>query len=84
LKPAGRFRPWAGAALAKAFLAQFERVALLLEQRPELGTPATGQRRIFPFRRFPYSIIYRAAPEGLRILVVGHQHRRPNYWRDRK
>jgi hypothetical protein len=38
---------------------------------------------MFPFRRFPYSIVYRGVPEGLRILVVGHQHRRPSYWRGR-
>ena len=77
------YKERAGAALALAFLAEFERVAKLLVQNPELGTPASGPRRIYPFQRFPYSVVYRAAPEGLRILVIGHQHRRPNYWRGR-
>ena len=73
----------AGAALAKAFLDEFERVAELLVKYPEFGTPADGGLRTYPFRRFPYSIVYRPTSDGIRILVVGHQHRRPNYWRSR-
>ena len=73
----------AGAALARTFLSEFERVATLLMQNPNLGTPAEGPYRIYPLRRFPYSVVYRSANEGLRILVVGHQHRRPSYWRGR-
>jgi toxin ParE1/3/4 len=73
----------AGAALARTFLSEFERVATLLVQSPHLGTPASGPFRIYPLRRFPYSVVYRSANEGLRILVVAHQHRRPSYWRGR-
>ena len=73
----------AGAALARTFLSEFERVATLLMQNPNLGTPADGPYRIYPLRRFPYSVVYRSANEVLRILVVGHQHRRPSYWRGR-
>ena len=77
------YKEHAGLVLANAFLAEFERVAKLLVQLPELGTPTASGLRIHPFRRFPYSVVYRATPEGPRILVVGHQHRRPNYWRGR-
>jgi len=72
----------AGAALARTFLSEFERVVALLIQNPNLGTPASGPFRIHPLRRFPYSVVYRSANEGLRILVA-HQHRRPSYWRGR-
>ena len=70
-------------ALASAFLAEFTRVAGLLVGNPSLGTPTNGALRVHPMRRFPYSLVYRTAPEGVRILVVGHQHRRPGYWRGR-
>jgi plasmid stabilization system protein ParE len=76
------YKEQAGFALAAAFLAEFERVAKLLVKNPEIGTPEK-ELRIHPFRRFPYSVVYRVLPEGIRILVVGHQNRRPKYWRSR-
>ena len=58
-------------------LIEFERICELLSANPELGIPTQGQRRRFPLHGFPYSIIYRPAPDGLRILVVRHQSRDP-------
>ena len=72
-----------GGSLAKAFLDEFERVAELLVRNPQFGTPAHDGLRTYPFRRFPYSMVYRPTSQGIRILVIGHQHRRPNYWRSR-
>jgi hypothetical protein len=34
-------------------------------------------------RRFPYSLIYAALVDEIRILAVAHHSRRPGYWRDR-
>ncbi len=73
----------AGRALANAFLSEVGRAANLLGQTPSIGKPMRGGLRVHPLRRFPYSLVYRALPEGVLILVVGHQHRRPNYWRGR-
>jgi plasmid stabilization system protein ParE len=78
------YREQGGIGLARAFLLEFERVATLLVSNSGFGTPTTGGRRSFPLRRFPYSLIYRSTGEGIRILVVGHQHRRPAYWSGRK
>ena len=77
------YREQGGNQLANAFLAEFERVAVLLCVNTGFGTPAGGKRRSYPLRRFPYSLIYRDTPVGLRILVVGHQHRKPGYWVNR-
>ena len=73
----------AGRNIALAFLAEFERLAELLASNPGLGTPARDGLRIHPMRRFPYSLVYRGAALGIRILVVAHQHRQPEYWRGR-
>ena len=77
------YKQQAGVALASAFLAEFGRVAGLLVSNPGLGTPTIGELRVHPMRRFPYSLAYRAVGQSERILVVGHQHRRPGYWRER-
>jgi hypothetical protein len=33
--------------------------------------------------RFPYLVIYAPLPDELLVLAVGHQHRKPGYWRER-
>ena len=73
------YRDQGGIGVARAFLVEFERVGELLVLNPGFGTPTTGGRRSFPLRRFPYSLIYRSTGKVIRILVVGHQHRRPGY-----
>ena len=73
------YRDQGGIGVARAFLVEFERVSKLLVSNPGFGTPTTGGRRSFPLRRFPYSLIYRSTGKDVRILVVGHQHRRPGY-----
>lgn len=77
------YQSQAGGSLASAFLNEFVRVATLLALNPEMGRPVRDGLRIHPVRRFPYALVYRVRTDGILILVVGHQHRRPNYWRGR-
>ena len=69
----------AGVLIAQRFLSELERVAHLLVQHPEIGTPTTKGRRVFPLRVFPYSVVYRSLETGIRVVVVRHQHRKPGY-----
>ena len=69
----------AGPGVARRFLNEFERVATLLERLPDIGTPLSGDRRTFPLCDFPYSVIYRRDESGLRVLVVQHQSRDPEF-----
>lgn len=69
----------ASARIASRFLAEFERVASLLVEHPGFGTPMSRGRRIYPFRVFKYSVVYRVVGEQVRILVVRHQKRKPDY-----
>jgi len=50
-----------------------------LAEYPDLGTPTTRGRRVFPLRVFPYSIVYRELENAIRVVVVRHQHRKPGY-----
>lgn len=73
----------AGAQISNAFLAEFERTITIIVDNQKLGTILNEGIRIHPFRRFPYSIIYRESVNGPVIYAVAHQHRRPKYWVDR-
>jgi toxin ParE1/3/4 len=74
----------ADVALARAFMAEFERALELIAGSPNLGSPFNGSRRRYPMRRFPYSLIYQLTPDALRVVAVAHQRRRPGYWKSRK
>ena len=69
----------AGVGVARRFLNEFERVATLLERLPDIGTPLSRDRRTFPLLDFPYSVIYSSDESGLRVLVVRHQSRDPEF-----
>lgn len=76
---ARRYRAEAGVGLARRFLDEFERVARLLEEFPDIGTPADEGRRSFPLVGFPYTLIYRREADEIRILVVRHHSRDPDF-----
>lgn len=70
-------------ALGLAFIAEFERALNLLSHAPELGAIWRGTARRFPLRRFPYNLVYQIKPDGLRVIALAHQRRRPSYWKNR-
>lgn len=75
----------ANRSIAEAFLEEFERVIALLGGNQQLGTPREGGMRVYPFRRFPYSLVYRESDRsGPQVYAVAHQNREPDYWRDRR
>ena len=66
-------------ALAARFVAEFKRLAQLLIDHPEIGSPRSNGRRGFAMSVFPYTLIYRATATEINILVVKHDSRRPGY-----
>ena len=66
-------------AVAAKFVAEFKRVAHVLLEFPGIGSPRTRGRRGFSLSLFPYTIIYRQTADGIAILVVKHDRRRPGY-----
>lgn len=70
--------------LGLAFLAEFEHGVDTILAHPGVGAMFRGTSRRYLLRRFPYSIIYQATPEAVRIIAVAHQRRRPSYWAGRK
>jgi plasmid stabilization system protein ParE len=73
----------ASSLVARKFLAEFERVGELLAANPGFGTPYDLPRRIYPLRVFPYSVIYRPTEQGIRVLILRHQNRKPSHGQSR-
>jgi plasmid stabilization system protein ParE len=65
--------------LAAKFVAEFKRLAQLLAEHPGIGSPRSKGRRGFAMSVFPYTVIYRARADAIRILVVKHDSKRPGY-----
>lgn len=73
------YKKQAGPLVAGRFLEEFERVADLLVEHPDLGMPMTRRQRAFPMKIFPYSVVYRHLETHIQILIVRHHHRKPGY-----
>ena len=65
--------------LAAKFVAEFKRLSQLLIDHPGIGSPRSNGRRGFSMRVFPYTVIYRAGADEIKILVVKHDSKRPGY-----
>ena len=71
--------------LGAQFLDEFERQVFALAATPERWMVVVGDIRRCLMRRFPYIIYFRRmGDEGVRITVVKHQRRHPDYGRTRK
>ena len=69
--------------LGAGFRRELRQLMRLVTTMP-LAWPASrpGTRKCL-LTRFPYLVIYAPLPNELLVLAVGHQHRRPGFWRDR-
>jgi toxin ParE1/3/4 len=65
--------------VAARFIGEFKRLAALLMEHPEIGSPRPGGRRGFSMSVFPYTVIYRASADEIKILVVKHDSKRPGF-----
>lgn len=65
--------------VAARFVAEFKRLALLLLEQPEIGSPRPKGRRGFSMSIFPYTVIYRLSVDEIKILVVKHDSKRPGF-----
>jgi toxin ParE1/3/4 len=71
------------AGLGQRFGADVRRALDILLAHPEIGVAVDDDLRKFVLQRFPFSLIYSLPPDVLRVEVVAHQSRRPDYWRSR-
>ena len=65
--------------LAARFIAEFKRLATLLVEHPEIGSPRSKGRRGLSMSVFPYTVIYRVTANEIKVLVVKHDSKRPGF-----
>ena len=65
--------------LAARFVAEFKRLATLLVEHPEIGSPRSKGRRGFSMSVFPYTVIYHVSANEIKVLVVNHDSKRPGF-----
>jgi plasmid stabilization system protein ParE len=73
----------AGAALANAFLNEYERILKLIVDFPDMGSPTAQGHRRYVMKRFPYSVHYIKRQAEIQVYAISHHSRRPHYWRGR-
>jgi toxin ParE1/3/4 len=66
--------------LGGAFLDEVDRCLDSIQAHPEAGVILRGDVRRRLLRRFPYALLYKIKPTGIRILAVMNLKRRPTYW----
>jgi hypothetical protein len=66
--------------LGSSFLQEVDRSLQSIEAHPEAGAILLGSVRRRFLRRFPYALLYKITPSGIRILAVMNLKRRPAYW----
>lgn len=51
---------------------------------PLMYAVESGNVRLCPLHRFPYSVYFEDLPDRVWVAAVGHQSRRPGYWSRRR
>lgn len=70
--------------LGARFTSEVEAATRIAAEFPEMGAPFKhGTRRVFP-KKFPFSVVYRIQADGIVVLAVAPDARKPGYWRNRK
>jgi plasmid stabilization system protein ParE len=69
--------------LGERFLREFDAAISRIQAAPDRWAMVEGDIRRYLMRRFPYAIYYRHEEDCLRILVVKHHSRHPDYWKCR-
>lgn len=69
--------------LGSRFLSDLEATIARIVEAPLRWPLIEADVRRCSLRRFPYAVYYRVLPAGVRILVVKHHRRHPDYWRER-
>jgi plasmid stabilization system protein ParE len=69
--------------LGEEFKQELRQVIALAATNPGRFHPVNSRFRRANLKRFPYHFLYRQLPDGIRITLVRHHHRHPDYGMER-
>lgn len=70
--------------LGKRFREEVRKATKRITNYPEAWSVERGDVRKCLLHKFPYKLLYSIEDEHIFIIAVGHQHRKPDYWVERK
>jgi plasmid stabilization system protein ParE len=70
--------------LGNVFIDEIQRAIQSIVEFPAAAPLVRGRVRKRIVTKFPYSLVYAAREDEVRILAVAHHKRRPFYWRGRR
>jgi toxin ParE1/3/4 len=70
--------------LGNVFIDEVQRAIQSIVEFPAAAPLVRGRVRKRIVTKFPYSLVYAAREDEVRILAVAHHKRRPFYWRGRR
>ena len=70
--------------LGDEFWAELTRLVELISSKPQRFHFAQKGLRRANLRRFPYHLLFREKPDGVRVIVLRHNRRRPSYGTSRQ
>ena len=73
-----------GPELAERFYLEFETLARRVERNPRRFHLVSDVLRRANFPSFPYRLLFRETEAGVRILVLRHHRRKPDYGMERQ
>ena len=69
--------------LSDRFLGEFLSVMERLGHFPESGPKISRRLRVARLNKFRFNVIYQIEPLSILVVAIGHQSRKPGYWRGR-
>jgi plasmid stabilization system protein ParE len=70
--------------LGRQFKEEVKKAILRVVAYPEAWSIERNEVRKCILHRFPYKILYSVEEDHILIIAIAHQHRKPDYWIDRK
>jgi len=66
----------------KLFREEIRRAVKRISDYPEAWSIERSDIRKYILHKFPYKILYSIEENHIFIIVIAHQHRKPDYWVD--
>lgn len=84
LRAAAKFYEAEQQGLGRALIQEVRRACQFIAEQPLATHAERGDVRVRRVARFPYRVYYRARPEEILVIAIGHRRRRPGFWRTRR
>jgi len=68
----------------RRFKEEVKKAAMRISEYPKAWSVERGDVRKCLLHKFPYKLLYSIEEDHIFIIAVAHQHRKPDYWIERK